>query len=222
VGADTADAADDAADATDDAADVAADAAAADQAAADQAAADQAADDQDAADFAANNPDAAGHMGKHVGRKVDSTVKTTAGRIWKQVTAMYTTADKASSAHVGVRGTPNPDAVDGEFDDTLGGLVPGILPDASPDDLGAASLMQPMGEDSDREKPREDLKAEMAGSDVDPLAYYTDEHVDLPKTTPDTVDVDGNLIDPPKPDTGVGGSEQGLEDSDASDRERAD
>ena len=197
----------------------AADQDAADQAAADQAAADQAADGKAAADFAANNPEAAAHMGKLVGRVDNNPVKTTAGRIWKQMTAMYTTADKASSAHVGVRGTPNPDAVDGEFDDTLGGLVPGIVPDASPDDLGAESLMQPVGEnDSNRERPRENLKEAMAGGDVDPLAQYTDEHVDLPKVVPDSVDTDDSLVDPPEM---IGGGDVGFIETD-SDKNRED
>jgi hypothetical protein len=133
------------------------------------------------------------------------------------------------SGSIGVGGgsgqsPPAPEIYDPEADvGTHGEAPPGPRTDPTDEPLDLfESMTQPVGEMRERERPREDLKAKMAGNDVDPLAYYTDDHVDLPKTTPGTVDADENLIDPPKPDTGVGGSEQGLEDSDASDLERAD
>ena len=33
---------------------------------------------------------------------------------------------------------------------------------------------------------------------MDPYAIYTDDHVDVPHTIPDSIDVDDNLIDPPE------------------------
>jgi len=105
--------------------------------------------------------------------------------------------DSGSSGSAGTRGTPDPEGgVGEEFDDTLGGLVPGILPDDTPDDLGAESLMQPVDEDSD--SPKEPGIAFDRATQTDPYRQDTDEYVDLPKIVPDgEVDPDGNLIDPP-------------------------
>ena len=75
------------------------------------------------------------------------------------------------------------------------------------------SMMQPAGEESPRERLPENLEAAMAAGDVDPLAQWTDEHVDVPAGGADIdVDVDESLIDPPEV---LGGGEEGFIDPDA-------
>jgi hypothetical protein len=78
-------------------------------------------------------------------------------------------------------------------------------PTADPNTVDLAeSMMQPDSEESNRERPREDLQAAMEGSDVDPYAQYTGEEVDIPTGVDrGEVDPDGNLIDEPDYGDGV-------------------
>lgn len=150
----------------------------------------------DLADAAAPGGDAT------VGGVVE-TIKSVTGKIWGAVSSGGG-QDTGAGGGGGVRGTPTPDGVENvDFDHTLGGLIPNALPNATPDDLDDESVMQPVDEDD--ASPKEPGIVFDRATQTDPYRQDTDEHVDVPRGTPEVEE--NYLIDPP--DFAGGGGDGG-------------
>jgi hypothetical protein len=156
-----------------------------------------------------------------VGTEVSAptTVRSLVGDIWGAVTS-DSNDDSPETAVYGRRGTPTPDGIEkGDFDDTLGGLVSGVIPDATPDDLDDESVMQPVGEEDSASRKDPNLVFDRS-SQTDPYSQYTGEETNIPGViSTGEVDADGNLID--GPDT-VLGEEGGFISTDSSKKNAAD
>jgi hypothetical protein len=95
---------------------------------------------------------------------------------------------------------------------------PGLAPDPVDRTIDAETMMQPVGEDSavvDDRPPPITFEQAMEGS-VDPYAIYTDDHVEVDTTIPDSIEPDDTLIDPPDI-TDAGIHEVGLDNTDEPD-----
>jgi len=131
------------------------------------------------------------------GGQKKTSVKVTAGRIMAQINKILGigTGDTAPDGHVGTRGTQDPEGGVATYTD----IPPGVTADPMDTPLDYSdSMMQPAGEDSGKDKPRENLKEKLAESKLDPYTQHHGDEVDVPEGMMGSkVDVDGNLIDPP-------------------------
>ncbi len=157
----------------------------------------------DSGDDAGKGKGESAGKGTERGKKI-ATVKLTTGLLWRRLTSWMpdTGPDKPEfNAVAGIRGYDPEGPVEyvGETDHTLGGLVDSPIPDVSPLDDGnpGDSMTQPIDDESSHRPPPTELNP---GSNVDPYAQYTgEEQSGVPLgVTPDDLDPDGSLIDPPE------------------------